>query len=198
VGFVALACASVPQAGPVADGSNIHPRITAVDSMLPPRSAWVDLDQPGYTALLLVAPGHSATLLYPADSGFDNRLSAGTHQLTFRVPEVLVAADSARNPDRGRQRSDTSPSIRVRGRQRADTGRRQMAISPLTPTYLLLVTSPQPLVYQRIVEKTAGVSIPSLDDEALNAVAKAVKNTITVEPRDWAGFYQRIEVRRRR
>jgi hypothetical protein len=62
----------------------------------------------------------------------------------------------------------------------------------------LLVTSPKPLVYQRIIEKTAGVSIPLIDTEALNAVAKAIKATIPSEPRDWAGYYQRVELRRRR
>ena len=193
---VALACVSTPSAGPLADGSALRPRITAVDSQLPPRAAWVDLDQPAYAVLLLVAPGHSATLLYPSDSTFDNRLSAGAHQLTFRIPDLLVAQDSIRNPDRRRQRD----SIAIRTtRRRADTSRtRLMSIAPTTPTYLLLVTSPQPLVYQRVIEKTAGVSIPSIEDEALNAVAKAVKSTIAAEPRDWAGYYRRVELRRRK
>jgi hypothetical protein len=65
-----------------------------------------------------------------------------------------------------------------------------------TQTYLLLVTSPQPLSYQRIIEKTAGVSIPSIETEALNAVAKAIKSTIPSEPREISGYYQRIELRK--
>ena len=81
---------------------------------------------------------------------------------------------------------------------RARSGRSNVPIAPTTPTYFLLVTSPKPLVYQRIIEKTAGVSIPLVDTEALNAVAKAIKATIPSEPRDWAGFYQRVELRRRR
>lgn len=201
---VALACASVPTAGPLSEGSALHPRITAVDTIRPPRFAWVEMDQPGYAALVLVAPGHSATLLYPRDSLTSNQLSGGTHQLSFQVPELLVQSDSTRNPlaDRRRQREDSS--IRNPGRQRADTSMRArgprttMPLLPTTPTYLLLVTSPQPLVFQRILEKTAGVSIPSVETEALNAVAKAIKSTIPNEPREWSGYYQRVVLHRPR
>jgi hypothetical protein len=59
--------------------------------------------------------------------------------------------------------------------------------------YMLLVTSPQPLVYQRMIERTAGVSIPSIDVEALNAVAKAVRATIP-EPRSVSGYYEPIQM----
>jgi len=165
----------------------------------------VELDQPGYVALVLVAPGHSATLLYPTDSATDNRLSAGTHQLTLRIPEVLVMADSIRNPDRTQRvggRSPVDSTILHPGRQRSDTAIRARSnrtppLSPTVPTYLLLITAPKPLVYQRIIDKTAGVSIPITDDEALNAVAKAIKGTIPEEPREWAGYYQRTELRKR-
>ena len=202
-----LACASAPTAGPLGEGAAFHPRIVSVDTTHPPRDAWIEMDQPGYAAILLVAPGHSATLLYPPDSLTDNRLTAATHHIPLKVPDVLVQIDSSRNPDRsglgvGRQRRDTS--LLNPGGQRMDTtlrargARASAPISPTTPTYLLLVTSPKPLVYQRIIEKTAGVSIPLVDTEALNAVAKAIKATIASEPRDWAGFYQRVELRRRR
>jgi len=197
---VALACASAPQAGPLADGEAQHPVITAVDSSVPPRSAWIQMDQPGYAALFLVAPGHSATLLYPPDSLTSNKLTAGTHVLNVAVPELLVQRDTLRNADRAgypRQRRDTLG--RSAGRQPGDTlqPRGRTAISPTTATYLLLVTSPQPLVYSRLVEKTAGVSIPLLENEALNAVAMAVKSTIASEPRDWAAYYKRVAVRRK-
>lgn len=197
-----LACATIPNAGPLAEGSTASPRITAVDTTHPPRFAWVQLDRAEYAVLLLVAPGHSATLLYPADSLKDNRLSAGAHQLTFEVPRTLVFVDSVRNPDRApapRARGDSS--ILYPGRIDTTLGRPQRglpSISPTAPVYLLLVTSPQALVYRRVIDKTAGVSIPSVELEALNAVAKAVKSTLATEPREWAGYYQRVELRRRR
>lgn len=154
---------------------------------------WVEMDQPGYAAALLVAPGHSATLLYPSDSLVNNQLTAGAHQLTFRIPDVLVPSDS---PALRRQRTD---SARISARSRARAPRPAiMPISPMTPAFLLLVTSPQRLVYQRIVEKTAGVSIPTIETEALNAVGKAIKSTLASEPREWAGYFQRIELRRPR
>ena len=40
------------------------------------------------------------------------------------------------------------------------------------------------------------MSIPSVELEALNAAAKAVKSTIQGEPREISGYYQRIELRR--
>src|SRR4051794_26605098 len=91
------ACASTPPSGALADGSTATPRITAVDTARPPRSAWVQLDQPAYAALMLVAPGRSATLLYPSDSTVDNHLSAGAHQLGFRLPGTLTLVDTIRS-----------------------------------------------------------------------------------------------------
>src|SRR5881394_2564381 len=164
------ACASMPNSGPLAEGSPASPRIGTIDTAAPPRFAWVQLDRTEYAVLLLVAPGHSATLLYPPDSATDNNLSAGSHQLTFRIPQVLVMVDSARTPDRNSPRT-RADSARYPGRTDPSTGRtaRTMsAIAPATPVYMLLVTSPQPIAYKRVIEKTAGVSNPSVEMEALN------------------------------
>jgi hypothetical protein len=187
----------MPASGPLAEGSTAVPRITAVDSVRPPKFAWVQLDQPAYAVLVLVAPSHSATLLYPADSTVDNHLAAGAHQLTFAIPGAFVLNDSTRSDLARRARTDSS--LRFPGGVGASSRntRSYPPVEPSTPLYLLLVTSPQPLVYRRVLEKTAGVSIPSVETEALNAVAKAVKSTLTNEPRDWAGFYQRVELRRK-
>ena len=46
-----------------------------------------------------------------------------------------------------------------------------------------------------IIDKTAGVSIPLVDNEALNAVGKAIRSTLP-EPRTMAGYYQIIELTR--
>jgi hypothetical protein len=191
--FVVLACASAPTFGPLGEGTVANPRITNVDTAFPPRHVWVELQQPGYVALLLVAPGHSATLLYPRDSATNNELRAGTHQITFAVPDLMVESDSI-------QRARARDSVRAGapGRARGTRTRTVQPIPPATPTYLLLVTSPQQLHYGRIVEKTLGVSIPNIDEEALNAVGKAIKSTIANEPRDWGGFYRLIELRRAR
>lgn len=188
--LLAAACAKEMKSGALGDSpSPASPtRITAVDSVLPPRSATVQMDQPGYAMLILVAPGHSATLLYPSDSIADNRLGAGTHVLQFQIPEVLVQTDSQRAAAIARAR-DSGFSAR-RTRPRGIT-----PLLPTTPTYLLVVTSPQPLSYAKVREKTSGVSIPLDDMEALNAVAKVVKSTIAVEPREWAGYYRHVEIR---
>jgi hypothetical protein len=163
-------------------------RITAVDSALPPRHLTLHLDRQGYAVVVLVAPGHSATLLYPPDSASDNRLSAGDHVVRFQIPEMLVQTDSQRAAAMTRAR-DSGFSAR-RTRPRAVT-----PLMPTTPTYLLVVTSPQQLEFARVRERTVGVSIPLDDLEALNAVAKSIKSTISSEPREWAGYYQLVEIR---
>jgi hypothetical protein len=188
-----MGCANVPAAGALGEGTVAAPKLTSADTTRPPRFAWIELTQPAYVALVLVAPGHSATLLYPRDTATDNHLAAGTHQLTFEVPRSLAQSDSERVRAL-RQRLDSVSRGSARGGSVRGSG--PGPISATTPTYLLLITSPQPLVYRRILEKTAGVSIPTVEMEALNAVGKAVRSTITEEPRDWAGAYTRVVVRR--
>ena len=185
------ACVSTPSAGSLGEGSDATPRIVSVDSAVPPRSAIVQLEQPAYVALLLVAPGHSATLLYPGDSTTNNRLNGGTSTLSFRIPENIAPPDSTSLIRRGRVMSDTN----LRGTRPRLPGAGEGPIDPETPTYLLLVTSPQRLEYVRIREKTVGVSLPVVESEALNAVGKTIKATIADEPRAWAGWFQRVEVR---
>ena len=166
--------------------------------MRPPRTAWIELDRPGYTALILVAPGHSATLLYPADSATNNMLTVGAHQITFQIPDLLVQTDSMRFPGRARAgRPQQDSAIRNPGGVRRTSQTPGMsALPPTVQTYVLLLASPETLDRKRILEKTAGVSIPSIETEALNAVAKAVKSTIQGEPREISGYYQRIELKR--
>jgi hypothetical protein len=192
--FVAgTSCVHTPTAGPVGEGSALQPTITAVDTAVPPQHAWINLDRPGSAALVLVAPGHSATVLYPPDSITNNALSAGAHRLSFRIPDPLLETDSMRMAG-----MRTRDSARVNPRNRTARTRTLPPLPPTTPTFLLLVTSPQPLDYRRLLEKTVGVSIPTIEAEALNAVGKAIKSTIATEPREWAGFFQVIALQRQR
>ena len=187
------ACVSTPEGGTLGEGAAVFPKIVSVDTAFPPRSVMVQLNQPAYAAVLLVAVGHSATLLYPSDSTTNNQLSAASHSLRIEIPSLLAQSDSERI-------ARARDSMRVRT-PRSRTGTRTRTATPLPPNavvYLLLLTSPQPLVYQRIIDKTGGVSIPNIDNEALNAIAKAVKSTLTAEPREWAGHYLPIELRRSR
>lgn len=188
--FAICGCARQATFGPLGDSPTPPSltRIVAVDSTRPPRHVALQLDRPGYAALILVAPGYSATLLYPADSATDNRLGAGTHTVRFQIPEVLVQTDSQRAAAIARARDSGFSARRTQPRIMAP-------LLPTTPTYFLIVTSPQQLAYARVREKTAGVSIPLDDTEALNAVAKAVKSTLASEPREWAGYYQLVEIR---
>lgn len=194
--LLGAACVTAPGGGALGDVAlserPSQPRITGIDTAFPPRAVSVEMTHAGYAAVFLVAPGHSATLLYPADSATDNQLVAGPHRLAFEVPSVLAQSDSERIA-RARAAARTPGRARVASRERMAT-----PIPPSIATYLLFLTSPQPLVYERMIERTGGVSIPTIETEALNAVAKAIKGTLTEEPREWAGYYQPVELRARR
>lgn len=184
------ACVSSPPAGgPIGEGAPDYPNITSVDSAFPPKSVSVRLEKDAYTVVILVAPGHSATLLYPKDSTTDNRLAAGPHDIAFQIPGPLVLTDSAMKDRVERQRQRFDSASRTRARTSAPSSASMPMLLPTAPRYLLVVTSPQPLVYSRVLEKTAGWSIPLDDMEALNAVAKQVKSTIVNQPRDWSAAY---------
>lgn len=190
------ACKSAPKAGPLGEGFGGASRIVAVDSARPPRSLVVELGQPMHVALLLVIPGHSATLLHPRDSAADQRLDAGQSTVRFEVPAMLARRDSGAL--RPRQGMISAQDSAMRRRRTTSVGASAPGPVPVNAaTFLLLLASPQPLSPQRIIERTVGVSIPSLDDEALNAVAKAVRATLP-EPRALEGYYQLIELARPR
>ena len=189
VSIIALAaCQSAPTSGPLGEGLGGTSKIVATDTARPPRSVQVQLDEPAYVAVLLVRPGYNATLVYPRDSATDNRLPAGQSTVPLAVPELRARRDSgAARPQMTREDSVI--------RRRGTAGSRSTAMpsaSVVAPTLVLLLTSPQPLLYQRIIDRTAGVSIPNLDDEALHAVAKGVRATLP-EPRTLSGYFQSID-----
>jgi hypothetical protein len=180
-----VSCASSPNTGRLADGSALDPKILSSDNSQPPKSATIQLSQAGYVALLLVAPGHSATLLYPRDSATNNQMREGAHQITFQIPSGLVL-DST---DIRIRRRDSTTAARPRSRTIMTP-----PIDPAMGSFLLLLTSPQRLDYARMVERTSGVTLPTVETEALNAIAKAIKSTLSMEPRDLAGFFYRIQL----
>ena len=189
----ATACASSPSAGTLGEGMGGAPKILAVDTGRPPRSVQVELGEPSYVAVLLVAPGHSATLLYPRDSATNNRFDAGSARVEFEVPGLLVRNDSSLAAQRRTQILRQDSVMRARQRSRGQRPQAQ-PLPPDTPTYLLLVTSPQQLSYQRLIDKTAGVSIPLVESEALNAVGKAIRSTLPAEPRTISAYYQLVDL----
>jgi hypothetical protein len=195
-----LACASSPNAGPLGDGMGGAAAIVSVDSALPPKALGVRLDQPSWVTVLLVAPGHSATVVFPRDSATSNRFDAGTVTVPIDIPAVLVQSDSAliRQRRSAASRQDSILRARSRGRTMGGSGSPalMLPIPPQIPTYLLVVTSPQPLVYERVMERTAGMSIPVIESEALNAIGKAVRSTLAAEPRTISAYYRMVELNR--
>lgn len=194
--LVVASCRSAPEAGPLGEGLGGTSRIVGADTARPPRSLAVQLEEPSYVAVLLVQPGYSATLLYPRDSATNNNHPAGQSTVPLMFPGQVVRRDSgAVNQRTGAMRAQDSL---IRRRGSAAGVRSTAAPAPVNAAaFLLLLTSPQPLVYQRIIDRTAGVTIPNIDDEALHAVAKGVRATLP-EPRRLSGYYQIIELTRPR
>jgi hypothetical protein len=190
---LATACATVvPVGGSIDEGTTDNPTIVSVDSAIPPASLSVRVEKDAYAVVLLVAPGHSASLLYPKDSTVDNRLSAGTHELKYDIPGRLVPPDSARRAREQQARRDTT--IRMQARPPSGGMPYLPPVNPEASSFLLVVTSPQPLVYRRVLDKTAGWSIPVEDMEALNAISKQVKSTIVAEPRAWGAAFHAVKL----
>jgi len=186
----AASCTKPVTFGPLAESTASSPAIASVDSAKPPRSLDVRLDADAWVVVLLVAPGHSATLLYPSDSLINNRLNAGVHALAFQIPPHLVPLDTAQLSRRRRSRAE--PDSAARSRSRNSPGTPAPRLTGDNPAYLLVISAPGRLAWARVIDKTAGVSIPTVDLEALNAVGKAVKSTLTEDTRNWAGYYQQV------
>lgn len=194
--LVVTSCKSAPDAGPLGEGLGGASRIVAADTARPLRSVAVQLEEPAYAAVLLVQPGYTATLVYPKDSAMNNQLPAGPSTVPLFLPQQVVRRDSGSALQReGMRRAQDSAIVR-RG---TAAGARATTAGPAAAaeTFLLLLTSPQPLVYQRIIDRTGGVTIPNIQDEALHAVAKAVRATLP-EPRRLAGYFQLIQLARPR
>ncbi len=188
------ACVTTPIiGGALAEGTTTSPTIVSVDSGLPPKRVSIRLEKDASVVVILVAPGHSAFVLFPKDSVVDNRLAAGAHDIAFEIPGHLILSDSARLLRARQLRAFSDSSGRARARPTSASGM-MPPINPEVPSYLLVITSPQPLVYQRVLDKTVGWSIPVVEQEALNSVAKQVKSTITGEPRDWSAAYLAIKL----
>jgi hypothetical protein len=189
----ASACASAPTAGPLTEGFDGTSRIVSIDSARPPASVTVQLEEPAHVAVLLVIPGHSATLLFPRDSVTDTQRPAGQSTIAVEIPGMLVRRDSA-GGIRPRQTSGAAQDSMRRRRTVSSATMRGPGPVPLdAPAFMLLLTSTRPYEYHRVIDRTAGVSIPSIKEEALNAVAKAVRATLP-EPRRLTGYYQLVEL----
>jgi len=173
------ACAS---SGPKRYGSNdLAPRVAPQQGERQPIHLTVQLARPANVAVFLVVPGVGSTLLFPADSTQSEYMEAGSH-----LVETVA----------GRQAlSDTSRLIRRPAQgNRLPQGQNRNGRRDSIPTfgfnqhgYLLIYASQQPLPYNILKTKVAGLSIPIDDDDALNTVTKLIRST-TQTSGPWAAY----------
>jgi hypothetical protein len=185
--MLAAACASGGDVGQLGDYAAYTPTLTTVEGQTRPSTVNVSLANPAFAVVLFVIPGRGATLIYPADTGASNYLTAGTHTLTTSFSDRSKLVDTSflprpQNDSTRRRAQNTQPAARF-------------DISALEREgYLLLVTSADSLRAGQIARRIDGVTIPIEDDAALNAVSKLV---IGSNPRSasWAAFYRLVQVK---
>lgn len=160
----------------------LSPKVTATKGERLPVHLTVSLTQPSNVAVFLVVPGRGSTLLYPADSTESTRMDAGSHAVVTSLSKAMVS-DSMRLMRRPTQQP------RVTGQRRpGQTGRDSLPSFGFNQHgYLLLFATPDSLSYKALSQRVSGISIPIDDDDALNTVAKLIRETNHVTGA-WAGY----------
>ena len=180
---VLAGCASAPRR--FGQYTDFAPIVAATKGERLPAHLTVQLARPANVAVFLVAPGRGSQLLFPEDSTQSEYMEAGAH---------LIETTAAKDLD------DTMPIRRVPstgGRPATvNSGRRRSSIlDDSMPTifgfnqhgFLLIYASQAPLPYTILKNKVAGLSLPFEDQDALNTVAKLIRErTNTTGP--WAAY----------
>jgi hypothetical protein len=189
------ACASAPKPIPLGEYTGLAPAYTTPPKEATPTKATVTLAEPAYVALMFVVPGRGSVVVYPSDSGTYNHLDAGQHDVSLRFPESVPSRDSLRAMiQRGQRGGGTRRPPTTRDTTRsAFNGVRDASPSSSPLGYLLLVASPDNLVFSMLKRRVEGVTIPIEDDEALSTVMKLVKASLPDRARlaGWAAELDR-------
>jgi hypothetical protein len=173
-------CASQPKhLGQYAD---FAPIVVATKGERLPGHLTVQLARPANVVVFLVAPGRGSTLLFPEDSTQSEYMEAGAHLIETSAAQML---------------GDTTRIRRVpsTGRPMGARGRNGMVMNDSMPTsfgfnqhgFLLIYASQAPLPYSILKTRVAGLSLPFEDQDAINTVAKLIRErTNTTGP--WAAY----------
>jgi len=181
-----LACVAVLAAcattGPAHFGqyNEFGPKVAATKGERSPLHLTVQLEKPANVAVFLVAPGRASVLLFPQDSVANGFVEAGAH--TIETSLAKNAPDTTRGgrggqPQPGRQGQQGG---RGRGQDVPTFGFNQRG-------YLLIYASQEPLPYNALATRVAGISVPFDDTDALNTVTKLIQRSTGSTGR-WAGF----------
>lgn len=172
VGLAACAGTMVRQYG---DYTAFAPKVSAPNDQRRPEKVTVQLEKPANVAVFLVTPGRTPTLLFPADSNQSAFVQAGTHELTTSRPPAVT--DSSRIVPRRGQEQQTRGGIGQRSARDSAMmmGRRENRFAETS--YLLVYASEEPLSYKALSTRVQGLTIPAVENEALNTVTKLIRAT---------------------
>jgi hypothetical protein len=175
---VVVGCAT---AGPRQFGqyNDFAPRVAPQQGERIPQHLTVQLARPANVTVFLVVPGRGSMLLFPADSTQSGYMQSGSHlvETSFRRSALGDSSRLIRRPQ------DPVPGTPPQGRGRTrDTF---PAFGFNQHGYLLIYASQQPLPYNILSSRVAGISIPIEDTDALNTVTKLIRET-TKDAGPWA------------
>lgn len=172
-------CASAPKR--FGQYTDFAPLVVPTKGERVPGHLTVQLARPANVVVFLVAPGRGSSLIFPEDSTQSEYMEGGAHLIETSAASLLT---------------DTMPIRRVPATSRSNRGTgRGMMINDSMPTsfgfnqhgFLLIYASQAPLPYSILKTKVAGLSLPFEDQDALNTVAKLIREkTNTTGP--WAAY----------
>lgn len=180
---VLAGCASAPHR--FGQYTDFAPVVVPTKGERLPAHLTVQLARPANIAVFLVAPGRGSQLLFPEDSTQSEYMEGGAHLI-----ETTAARDLADTMPIRRVPSSGRPGVVPNG------GRRRSSIlDDSMPSvfgfnehgFLLIYASQAPLPYSILKNRVAGLSLPFEDQDALNTVAKLIRErTNTTGP--WAAY----------
>lgn len=163
--------------------NDLGPRVAPTQGERSPQHLTVQLARPANVAVFLVVPGRASVLLFPADSTQSEYVEQGSHLVQTAAGKGAL--------------SDTSRLVRLpqgANRQPSRAGRTGNFPRDSVTTfgfnqhgYLLMFASQQPMPYQTLATRVAGISVPIDDEDALNTVTKLIRETTRVSG-PWAAY----------
>jgi hypothetical protein len=181
---VATACAS---SGPHLFGqyNDLGPKVAAVKGERAPTHLDVTLSRPANVAIFLVVPGRASTLVYPADSTESEHLDAGTHQVQTAIGRAALSDTSrlVRRPNAsgmGGIGGEGGGRGRMQGGNYGTASRDSVANWLGAHGYLLVFAAQEPMSYAALAHRVAGLTVPIEDNDALNTVAKLIRESTKI------------------
>lgn len=175
VGGMLAACGPTP---PHTFGqyNSLSPKVTAPKGERLPSHVTIALGRPANVAVFLVVPGRGSTLLFPADSTESGYMEAGTRTVGTSLAGLAADTGRAVRPTRGRPTGGVTRGAEGRN-ERGGFGRDTLPSFGFNQHgFLLVFASQQPMLYQTLANRVAGISIPIDDDDALHTVTMLIRD----------------------